>query len=106
MKTPTASSSCGSLPPAMTRVTDGFPAATPKSQRFFQTLGEAFRHAQLHDVLHRSLSDRLHRAEVSQEDALARGSDALDRIERRRQRLARAHLPVVRDREAMRLVAY
>src|SRR3982074_466497 len=105
MKTLTASSSCGSLPPPLTQGTDRLPAPPPEPQRFLQALGEAFRHAELHDVLHWSFPDRLHRAEVSQQDALARGPDAFDGIERRRQRLTRADLAVMCDREAMGLVA-
>src|SRR5450759_2788245 len=89
----------------MTRVTDRLPAGTLESQRLFEALCEALGYAELHDVLHRRLPDRLHRAEVSQEDALARGPDALDRVQRRSQRLARPDLSMVGDGEAMRLVA-
>src|SRR4030081_779872 len=125
--TRTASSSSTSLvPPRMTRATGfrtfgarstyeiarevllapeaPYPPGRKKSQGFLQPHREAFRDTELHYVLHRRLADRLHRAEVSQEDALSRGPDAFDRVERGRQRLARSDLPVVGDREAMRLV--
>src|SRR5579864_5681631 len=73
-KTPTASSSCGSLgPPTITSV---------MSQSFLEALGEALRHAELDDLVDRRFADGLHRAEVSQERPLARGSDPLDRVER------------------------
>src|SRR5438309_179130 len=80
-------------------------ATARESQRLFQASRQTFRDAELHDLVDRRLADRLHRAEVSQERALARGSDPLDRIERRRQCLAGPHLAVVGDREAVRLIA-
>src|SRR5450759_1501347 len=89
----------------MTRVTNRLPAGTLESQRLFEALCEALGYAELHDGLHRRLPDRLHRAEVSQEDALARGPDALDRVQRGRQRLARPDLSMVGDGETMRLIA-
>src|SRR5579864_7342082 len=96
-KTPTASSSCGSLgPPTMTSVI---------SQGFLEPLGEALRHPELDDLIDRRFADGLHRAEVSQERALARGPDALDRVERRGQSFPRPHLSVVRDRKTVGFVA-
>src|SRR6266849_9695092 len=100
-KTPTASSSsCSVVPPTMTRVT----AATLASQGLFQPLGKALRDTERDDLLHRGVANRLHRAEVSKQDALPRGPNALDGVERRGKRLARTHLAVMRDRKSMRLV--
>src|SRR6266700_3288739 len=105
-KTPTASSSSGSVvPPTMTRVTDGVPAGTLVSQGLFETFRQALGDAQSDDVLDRRFADGLHRAEVSQQRTLPRRPDAFHRIERRGQGLARAHLAVVRDREAVRFVS-
>jgi len=56
-------------------------------------------------ILHRRFADRLHRPELTQQRALPRRSDAFDRVEGRRQRLARPHLTVVGDREPVSLVA-
>src|SRR5216684_3440762 len=81
------------------------PAGTLTSQRLFQALGETFRHAERNDVLDGRFANRLHRAEVSQEGSLARGTDALDRVQRRCQRLSCPHFAVVGDREPVRLVA-
>src|SRR5438552_2173126 len=81
------------------------PNARNPSQRLFQTRCKARWNAELHDLVDRRLPDRLHRAEVSQERAVARGADSLDRVERRGKRLPRPHLAVMRDRKSMRLVA-
>src|SRR5207253_4252218 len=71
----------------------------------FEAGRQAFGYAELHDLIDRRLPDRLHRTEVSQERALARGTDPFDGVEWRSERLARPDLAVMGDRETVRLIA-
>ncbi len=55
-----------------------FGSGTLASKGLFQPLGKALRDAERDDLLHRGVANRLHRAEVSKQDALPRGPNALD----------------------------
>src|SRR5947209_5141174 len=84
---------------ASTSAADGPPTITSaiRSDQLLQPDRDALWDAQLDDLIDRRLSDRGQAAERAQQQALAGRADALHRVERRRQRLARARLAVVRD---------